>query len=169
MPFLTLASTGWPFRLWQASCWHQNKSSDLVWGPCTKTQLLFWCQQDICHNLYGHPVYHISYQSFLSLARLFWQNTPVKSCAAANWAAWLSHILLCMLVPKSLFVTLHKPQILWQEMIWIPHLIFFINKVICNVFGPDVKPVRTLLNWDGQLWVRVVSGSIHFWGHHGKT
>ena len=29
--------TGWPFRLCQTSCWHQNKSSVLIWGACTKT------------------------------------------------------------------------------------------------------------------------------------
>ena len=47
--------TGWPFRLCQTSRWHQNKSSVLVWGPCTKTQLMFWCQWEVWHNLNGHP------------------------------------------------------------------------------------------------------------------
>ena len=50
------ASTGWPFRLWQTSHWHQNNSSVLVWGLCTKMQLLFWSQREVCHNLNGHPV-----------------------------------------------------------------------------------------------------------------
>ena len=36
--------TGWPFRLFQTSSWHQNKSSVPVEGPCNKTQFLFWCQ-----------------------------------------------------------------------------------------------------------------------------
>ena len=119
--------------------------------------------------LYHGFISFISYQTFLSLARLFWQNTPVKSCAAANWAAWLSGILLCMLVPKSLiFVTLRQPPLI-RQMIWFPHLIFFVDKVVGNIFGPDVEPMRTLLNWDGQLWIRVVSGCMRFWGHHGQT
>ena len=48
--------TGWPFRLCQTSCWHQNKSSALVHGPHTKMELLFWCQQEVWRNLNGHPV-----------------------------------------------------------------------------------------------------------------
>ena len=48
--------TGRPLRLCQTSSSHQNKSSVLVWGPCTKTELLFWCQREIWHNLNGHPV-----------------------------------------------------------------------------------------------------------------
>ena len=31
--------------------WHQNKSCILVWGPCTKTQLLFWCQREVGNTL----------------------------------------------------------------------------------------------------------------------
>ena len=49
-------NTGWPFRLCQTSRWHQNKSSVLIWGAYTKTQHLFWCQREVCHNLNGHPV-----------------------------------------------------------------------------------------------------------------
>ena len=30
-------STGWPFRLWQTSCWHHNISSVLIWGANTET------------------------------------------------------------------------------------------------------------------------------------
>ena len=52
-----LENTGWPLRLWQTSRWLQNKSSVLVWGPCTKTQLLFWSQREVCHNLSCRPVY----------------------------------------------------------------------------------------------------------------
>ena len=33
-----------------------RKSSILVLGSCTKTQLLFWWQWEVCHNLNGHPV-----------------------------------------------------------------------------------------------------------------
>ena len=33
--------TGWPFRLIQTSHWHQNISSVIVWGPCTKSILSF--------------------------------------------------------------------------------------------------------------------------------
>ena len=45
-------------------------------------------------------VHIISYQAFLCLTRRFWQKAPVKICASAK--EWLSGILLCMLVPKSL-------------------------------------------------------------------
>ena len=48
--------TGWPFRLFQTSRWHQNKSSVLVWSPCTKTQPLLWSQREFWNNLNGHPV-----------------------------------------------------------------------------------------------------------------
>ena len=50
-------SKGWPFRLWQISRWHQNKSSVLVWGPCTQTQPLFWCKQEVWINLNGHTLH----------------------------------------------------------------------------------------------------------------
>ena len=33
--------TGWPFRLWQTSHWHLNKSSVLVHGPHTKAEHYF--------------------------------------------------------------------------------------------------------------------------------
>ena len=36
---------------------NQNKSSGLGHGPHTKTELLFWCQWEVCHNLNDHPVY----------------------------------------------------------------------------------------------------------------
>ena len=49
-------TTGWPFRLWHFSRWHQNKSYVLVRGAYTKTRHLFWCQREVCHNLNGHPV-----------------------------------------------------------------------------------------------------------------
>ena len=42
------------------------------------------------------------------------------------------------------------------------HLILFIHEVVSNIFGPNVKPVWTLLDWDGQLGIRIVSGSMHF-------
>ena len=29
----------------------------LVWGPCSKTQLLFWCQREVCINVICHPVH----------------------------------------------------------------------------------------------------------------
>ena len=48
--------TGWPFKLCLTPCWHHNISSVLVWGSCTTTLLLFWCQWVIWHNLNGHPV-----------------------------------------------------------------------------------------------------------------
>ena len=37
-------ATGWPFRLYQTSCWHHNKGCVVEHGPHTKTELLFWCQ-----------------------------------------------------------------------------------------------------------------------------
>ena len=49
-------STGWPFTLFPTSRWHLNKSSILAWGPCIKTQPLFWCQQEFGNNVNGHPV-----------------------------------------------------------------------------------------------------------------
>ena len=52
-----LENTGWPLRLWQTSRWLQNKSCVLVHGPHTKTELLFWSQREVWHNLDGHPVY----------------------------------------------------------------------------------------------------------------
>ena len=42
------------------------------------------------------------------------------------------------------------------------HLILFIHEVVSNIFGPNVKPVWTLLDRDGQLGIRIVSGSMHF-------
>ena len=45
--------TGWPFRLIQASHWHQYKSYVLDCGPCRKTQPLFWCQREVWHKLNG--------------------------------------------------------------------------------------------------------------------
>ena len=35
----------------------KEKNSVLVWGPCTRTQPLFWGQREVCHNPNGHPVY----------------------------------------------------------------------------------------------------------------
>ena len=36
---------------------HQNTTSSvLVWGPCTKTQPLFWCQREVWINVMCHPV-----------------------------------------------------------------------------------------------------------------
>ena len=52
--------TGWPFSFFKTSRWHQNKSSVLVWGPCTKTQPLFWCQREVLTNVMCHPVVHNS-------------------------------------------------------------------------------------------------------------
>ena len=50
------ADTGWPFRLFQTSHWHQNKSWILVHRPYTKSQLLFWYQWEVLNNLHSHPV-----------------------------------------------------------------------------------------------------------------
>ena len=49
-------STGWPFRLFQTSRWHQNKGCILVHGSHTKTELLFWCQREVWINVMRHPV-----------------------------------------------------------------------------------------------------------------
>ena len=32
-----------------------DKSSLLVWGPCTKMQPLFWCQREVGNNVNDHP------------------------------------------------------------------------------------------------------------------
>ena len=49
-------STGWSLRLYQTTCWQQNKSSVLIWGAFTKSLHLFWCQREVWHNQNGHPV-----------------------------------------------------------------------------------------------------------------
>ena len=53
----TLHSKGWHFTLFPISPWHQDKSSVLVWGPCTKMQPWFWCQRAVGNNLNGQPVH----------------------------------------------------------------------------------------------------------------
>ena len=62
-------TTGWPFRLCQTSRWRQNKSYVLVWGPCTKTQPLFWCQWEVWTNVMCHPV-SISQKAFAVIPML---------------------------------------------------------------------------------------------------
>ena len=54
--------SGWPFRFCQTSCWHQNKCCDLVKAPHIKTELLFWYQQEVWHNLNDHPVFMFMFQ-----------------------------------------------------------------------------------------------------------
>ena len=52
--------TGWPFRLLLGFCYHQNRGCLLVYGPYTKAQPLFWCQQHQGNNLNGHPVFDLA-------------------------------------------------------------------------------------------------------------
>ena len=49
-------STRWPFKLYQTSLWHHNKSSVWVWGACTKTQPLLRSQQEVGNNMNGQRV-----------------------------------------------------------------------------------------------------------------
>ena len=55
-PINILHATG-SFRVYQTSRWHQNKGCVLVHGPPTKTELFIWCQQEVLHNLNGHPLH----------------------------------------------------------------------------------------------------------------
>ena len=48
--------TGWPFTLFPTSSCHQITGAVLVWGACTKTELLIWCQQEVWNNVNGQPV-----------------------------------------------------------------------------------------------------------------
>ena len=48
--------TGWPITLFPTSRWHQNESSVLVWGPCTKMQPLFRWHREVGNNMNVHPV-----------------------------------------------------------------------------------------------------------------
>ena len=67
--------TGWHIRLWQTSHWHQNNSSVLVWGPCTKMELLLWCEREVRHNLLCHPV-HETYLMTLTSWKIILSISP---------------------------------------------------------------------------------------------
>ena len=66
-------NTGWPFRLCQTSCWHQNKSSVLIWGSSTKTQHFLWFyptwmvtlynMRKSCIQVWGIPLFHTNFIS----------------------------------------------------------------------------------------------------------
>ena len=74
-----------PFRLCQTSRWHQNTSSVLVWGSCTKTELLLWCQREVCHNLIGHPVLlHLAVGAIKAILQKMYRN-HMASLNLFNW------------------------------------------------------------------------------------
>ena len=58
--------TGWPFKLFPTSRWHQDKGCVLVHGPHTKTELLFWCQYMSAADL-------ARYTQFRLMVPRFWQ------------------------------------------------------------------------------------------------
>ena len=46
--------TGWPFRLFLRSCWHQNRRCVLEYVAHTKMQSLFLCQPNLGRTLNDH-------------------------------------------------------------------------------------------------------------------
>ena len=113
------------FRLCQTSCWHQNWS--LVRGSCAITELLFWCQQEVWHNLNCHPVHyvtrHASDPSFYSSKALHFFQQPnfflkivlpsastslIMSWSSASVGFWPSDL---MTVPNSFVVMVPSPSL----------------------------------------------------------
>ena len=74
--------TGWPFRLIQTSRWLQNKSSVLIHGPHTKTELLFSCQREVWQNL---NVRHVETSCFLGWDA---KNQPKQSSETPCLHLW---------------------------------------------------------------------------------
>ena len=72
----------------------KNRSSVLVWGPCTKTQHLLWCQREVCHNLNGHPVLMeyfrlgIFHAKFALPVRHCWRRLGVRACGPGRISRW---------------------------------------------------------------------------------
>ena len=69
---MTSIITGWHIRLFPRFCWHQSKSSVLIYRVYTKTQPWFWCQQNLENNLTCHPVPHCI------------ESTVTRPCAPTN-------------------------------------------------------------------------------------
>ena len=81
-------NTVWHITLDQTSRWHENKGSVLVWGPCTKTQPLFWRQREV---LFWHDV---------SPCR---PESPRRDCLGFKWRVCFMSCL--SLEVKSLYGT----------------------------------------------------------------
>ena len=98
----------------QTSRWYQNRSSVLVWDPCTKTQLFFVVNRKFESTQNGHPVVIknimsllvtlIAYVEYLNFESYRRQRSPPFDDIFTNMVLMPSSRNLFRFLPRSLSV-----------------------------------------------------------------
>ena len=95
--------TGWPFRLILTSHWHKNKSSVLVWGPCTKSKLSFGV-----NGRFEQPKWSPCICSVFEL--YVWFNIYICNVKIYAWSSMVGGFgLICLNSSMAWFRVCHGP------------------------------------------------------------
>ena len=140
-------NTGWHVRLWRTSRWLQNKSFLSVWPGQSKTELLFWSQQEVCHNLICHPVFPISTLRTGITKRTIKQiRTIYRGPEAQHWTRLTSNrgrpfffrtMDISIVFVRLLFRVSATPERFWNSLLYVCNI--KLGKSISCIWGQFVS------------------------------